>query len=76
MTLYYEDPLMDFIHIWPDGRYRSKVFISTDPTPGDNLEVKVTDLEFSLKSQNFCVLVYIAIPSKPFVEFHFCFTCW
>ena len=46
-TLYYEDPSMDSIHIWPDGRYRSKVFISTDPTPGNNLGVKVTDLEFS-----------------------------
>ena len=22
-TLYYEDPLMDFIHIRPDGRYRA-----------------------------------------------------
>ena len=42
-TLYYEDPLMDFIHIWPDGRYRSKVFNSTDPTPGDNLGVVVTE---------------------------------
>ena len=42
-TAYFEDPLMDFIHIWHVGRYRSKVFISTIPTPG----VKVTDLEFS-----------------------------
>ena len=33
-TLYFEDPLMDFIHIWHDGRYRSKVFISTIPTLG------------------------------------------
>ena len=32
-TLYYEDPLVDFIHIWPVGRYRSKVFISTNPNP-------------------------------------------
>ena len=55
MTLYYEDPLMDFIHIWPDGRYRSKVFISTNPTRGDNLGVKVTDRIFIKKSQNFCV---------------------
>ena len=46
---------MDFIHIWPDGRYRSKIFISMDPTPVDNLGVKVTNLEFSSKSQNFCV---------------------
>ena len=33
-TSYFEDPLMDFIHIWHDGRYRSKVFISAIPTPG------------------------------------------
>ena len=38
---------MDFIHIWPDGRYRSEIFISTDPTQKDNLGVKVRDLEFS-----------------------------
>ena len=31
-TSYFEDPLMDFVHIWHDGRYRSKVFISTIPT--------------------------------------------
>ena len=33
-TSYFKDPLMDFIHIWHDGRYRSKVFINTIPTPG------------------------------------------
>ena len=32
-TSYFEDPLMDFIHIWHDDRYRSKDFISTIPTP-------------------------------------------
>ena len=42
-TSYFEDPLMDFIHIWHDGSYRSKVFISL----GGDLGVKVTDLEFS-----------------------------
>ena len=36
-TSYFEDSLVDFIHIWPDGRYRSKVFISTIPTPGVTL---------------------------------------
>ena len=36
-TSYFEDPLMDFIHIWHDGRYRSKVFISTIPVPGVTL---------------------------------------
>ena len=33
-TSYFEDPLMDFIRIWHDGRYRSEVFISTNPTRG------------------------------------------
>ena len=37
-TSYFEDPLMDFIHIWHVGRYRSKVFICTIPTPGVTLE--------------------------------------
>ena len=36
-TSYFEDPLMDFVYIWHDGRYRSKVFISTIPTPGVTL---------------------------------------
>ena len=31
---YFEDPLMDLVHIWHDGRYRSTIFISTIPTPG------------------------------------------
>ena len=34
MTSYFEDPLVDLVHIWHDGRYRSKIFISTIPTPG------------------------------------------
>ena len=42
-TSYFGDPLMDFIHIWHDGRYRSKIFISTIPTPGSDLGVKVTE---------------------------------
>ena len=46
-TSYFEDPSMDFIHIWHDGRYRSKVFISTIPTLGDDLGVKVMDLKLS-----------------------------
>ena len=36
-TSYFEDPLMDLVHIWHDGRYRSKIFISTIPTPGVTL---------------------------------------
>ena len=39
-TSYFEDTLMDFIHIWHDGRYRSKVFISTIPTPGVTLGLR------------------------------------
>ena len=49
-TSYFEDPLMDFIHIWHDGRYRSKVFISTIPTRGfHGLRI------FIKKSKVFCV---------------------
>ena len=36
-TSYFEDPLMDLVHIWHDGRYRSKNFISTIPTPAVTL---------------------------------------
>ena len=36
-TSYFEDPWMDFSHIWHDGRYRSKGFISTIPTLGVTL---------------------------------------
>ena len=38
---------MDLIHVWPDGRYRAKVFISANPVLGNNVGVKVMDLEFS-----------------------------
>ena len=53
-TLHYEDPLMNFIYIWHDGRYRSKVLLSVISTPGPGLEVKVMDFEFSYESQNVC----------------------
>ena len=36
-TSYFENPLMDLVHIWHDGRYRSKIFISTIPTSGVTL---------------------------------------
>ena len=39
-TSYFEDPFMDFVHIWHDGRYRSKVVIGTIPTPGVTLGSK------------------------------------
>ena len=58
-TSYFEDPLMDFIHIWHDCRYRFKVFISTIPILGvtlgsrsrtsnfhKNVRVKVFALKF------------------------------
>ena len=53
-TLYYKDPLMDFIYILHDGKCRSKVLLSAIPITGPDLEVKVT--EFLYKSQNFCTL--------------------
>ena len=43
---------MDFIHIWHDGRYRSKIFISTIPDPGVtlvNFHKKVRVKCFALK---------------------------
>ena len=46
-TSYFEDPLMDFIHIWHGGRYRSKILYQHHPHPGGEFGVKVTDLEFS-----------------------------
>ena len=54
-TSYFEDPLMDFIHIWHDGRYRSKVFISTIPTPGVTLGQGHGLRIFIKKSKFFCV---------------------
>ena len=52
-TLYYKDPLMDFIYVWFNDRYKSKVLLSATPILGPDLEVKVKDLEFSYKSQIF-----------------------
>ena len=52
-TSYFEDPLMDFVYIWHDGRYRSKVFIGTIPTPrvtlgsrSQNFHKKITGSKF------------------------------
>ena len=50
-TSYFEDPLMDFIHIWHDGRYRSKVFISIIPNPGVTLGLR----SWKSQDQSFCV---------------------
>ena len=49
-TSYFEDPLIDFIHIWHDDRYRSKVFISTIPTPGVTLGSRSRTSNFHKKS--------------------------
>ena len=45
---------MDFIYIWPVGRYRPSILLHMIPTL-DVTEVKVTNLEFSYKIKNFCV---------------------
>ena len=61
---------MDFIHIWPDGRYRAKVFISTDSTPGDNLGVKLTILNFHKKVKTFVfkfIQLYHQDPLRNFI---------
>ena len=54
-TSYFEDSLIDFIHIWLDGRYRSKVFISTIPTPGVTLGSRSWTWNFHKKVKIFCV---------------------
>ena len=54
-TSYFEDPLMDFVRIWHDGRYRSKVFISTIPTPGVTLGQGHGLRIFIKKVKVFCV---------------------
>ena len=46
------------------------------PTWGCDLEVKVTDLDFSYKSQNVWIQVYIAISSGPLDEFHLYLALW
>ena len=37
--------MIDLNYIWYDDRYWSKILFSTIPTPGHDLQVKVTDLE-------------------------------
>ena len=48
-TSYFEDPLMDFVHIWHDGRYRSKVFYQHHPHPGVTLGTRSRTLNFRKK---------------------------
>ena len=57
-TSYFEDPLMDFVYIWHDGRYRSKVFISTIPTPGWPWG-QGHDFDFFHENSNFFVFKFI-----------------
>ena len=66
-TSYFEDPLMDFIHIWHDGRYRSKVFISTIPTP------RVT---LGSRSQNFHKKVRVKVFALKFIRPHILKILW
>ena len=54
-TSYFEDSLMDFIHIWPDGRYRSKDFISIIPHPGVTLGSRSWTCNFHKEVKMFCV---------------------
>ena len=60
-TSYFEDLSIDFIHIWPDGRFRSKVFISTIPTPGVTL---------GSRSQNFHKKVRVKVFALKFIRPH------
>ena len=63
IPLYHQDLLMNVIYIWHDGRYMFNGLLREIPVP--DLDVKVTDLEFSYRSQTFCSKVYIAILSRP-----------
>ena len=68
-TLYFEDPLKDFIHIWHDGRYRSKVFISTIPTPGVTLGSRSPTSNFHKK-------VRVKVFALKFIRPHILKTLW
>ena len=54
-TLYFLNPVMDFVYIWGDYRCWSKIFLGTISTLAHDLQVKVTDRIFMLK---FCVKVF------------------
>ena len=68
-TSYFEDPLMDFIHIWHEGRYRSKVFISTIPTPGVTLGSRS-------QTSNFHKKVRVKVFALKFIRPHILKTLW
>ena len=42
---YFPNYLMDFVHIWYDDRYSSKVLFSNTATHAHGLKVKVIDLK-------------------------------
>ena len=39
------NPLVNFNNIWYDDRYWSTILFGTIPTPGQDLQIKFTDLE-------------------------------
>ena len=53
--MYYQNLLMDFIFIWHDGVYRTKVVHSIIPIQGHG-NLNATDLELSYKYKNDCLL--------------------
>ena len=45
-TSLFPNPLMDFVNLWYDDRYWSKILCCTIHTPVLDLKIKVTDIEF------------------------------
>ena len=70
-TLYHKDPLMDFIYIWHDGRYRYQVLITTIPVWWPDYKVKVTDIEFAsyLEISFFLLSISATIVDRTFKVF-------
>ena len=67
-NLYFLNPDMNFVYIWYDNRWLSKILLGTVHTPAHDLEVKVTDLEILcyfaskfLRSLKFKILAQIYI---------------
>ena len=60
---------MNFIYIWHDGRYRFKVLLREIPILGRDLEIEVTDLEFSYESQTFCIEFTQLYYQDPLIDF-------
>ena len=66
ILLYHQDLLMNFNYIWLNARYRFKILLREIPVLGLDFEVKITDLQYSHKSQTFYIKVYIALLSRTF----------